>query len=432
MRRICVIGTGYVGLVTGTCLAELGNRVACIDVDEAKIALLRSGGMPIFEPGLAELVQRNTAMNRLCFSTSYAEGMREAEFVFIAVNTPTDGLDGGANLRYVEQAAISIAQHMDHPIIIVNKSTVPIGTGDLVTRLVEEHRATSASFAVVSNPEFLAEGNAVADCFHPDRVVLGSADRAAGDAVASLYLPLRCHIMVTDLVTAEMIKYASNAMLATRVSFMNEIAEICEQLGADVKEVAVGMGYDHRIGATYLEAGLGYGGSCFPKDVKALMHMASTAGCHPQLLQAVTDINSDQRKRAVDKLREACGGLAGKTIGLLGLAFKANTNDMREAPSVEIAGMLLAEGATVQAYDPVAMPTAAALLPGVRLCPDACAAAGGAHALLVVTDWNEFKQLDMEQIKALMATPNLVDGRNVYDGATLRRMGFSYWGTGRN
>ncbi|MGH2518727.1 MAG: UDP-glucose dehydrogenase family protein, partial [Chloroflexota bacterium] len=246
MRRICVIGTGYVGLVTGTCLAELGNRVACIDVDEAKIALLRSGGMPIFEPGLAELVQRNTAMNRLCFSTSYAEGMREAEFVFIAVNTPTDGLDGGANLRYVEQAAISIAQHMDHPIIIVNKSTVPIGTGDLVTRLVEEHRATSASFAVVSNPEFLAEGNAVADCFHPDRVVLGSADRAAGEAVASLYLPLRCHIMVTDLVTAEMIKYASNAMLATRVSFMNEIAEICEQLGADVKEVAVGMGYDHR------------------------------------------------------------------------------------------------------------------------------------------------------------------------------------------
>jgi len=331
MRRICVIGTGYVGLVTGTCFAELGNQVACVDIDRAKVDLLRAGGMPIFEPGLAELVQRNVEMGRLCFTSSYAEGLNEAEFVFIAVNTPTSDGGGGADLSYIEAAARSIGKHLDHDLIIVNKSTVPIGTGDLVAKLVSESCKRDTHFAVVSNPEFLREGSAVADCLNPDRVVLGAVDRAACEAVASLYLSLRCPIIITDLATAEMIKYASNAMLAARISFINEIAEICEALGADVKQVAVGMGYDKRIGSSFLEAGLGYGGSCFPKDVKALMHMASTHGCHPQLLQAVEDINHDQKQRAVDKLARLAGGLKGKTVALWGLAFKPNTDDMREA-----------------------------------------------------------------------------------------------------
>lgn len=433
MHNICVIGTGYVGLVTGTCFAELGNQVACVDIDEAKVKLLREGGMPIYEPGLLELVQRNTTMGRLCFTSSYADGMRDAEYVFIAVNTPTnDENGGGADLSYVEAAARSIGTHLDHGLVIVNKSTVPIGTGDLVAKLVQEECRTDASFAVVSNPEFLREGSAVADCLNPDRVVLGAADRAACEAVAALYLSLRCPIIITDLATAEMIKYASNAMLAARISFINEIAEICEALGADVKQVAVGMGYDKRIGSSFLEAGLGYGGSCFPKDVKALMHMASTHGCHPQLLQAVEDINHDQKRRAVHKVAQLAGGLAGKTVALWGLAFKPNTDDMREAASVEIAKMLMAEGACVKAYDPVAMPVAKTLLPGVELCRDAYQAANNADVVLVITDWNEFKQLDMERVKKSMKAPDIVDGRNLYDGDALREIGFNYLGTGRS
>jgi UDPglucose 6-dehydrogenase len=432
MHRICVIGTGYVGLVTGTCFAELGNEVACVDVDEAKIKLLCSGSIPIHEPGLAELVQRNSAAERLRFTTSYEEGMRDAEFVFIAVNTPSSGNNGGADLKYVEAAAAAIGQHLDHNLIIINKSTVPIGTGGLVAKIVERERKTDARFSVVSNPEFLSEGSAVSDCLNPDRVVLGATDRIAGEAVAALYLSLRCPIIITDLATAEMIKYASNAMLATRISFINEIAEVCEALGADVKQVAVGMGYDKRIGSSFLEAGLGYGGSCFPKDVKALMHMADSAGCHPQLLQAVGEINADQRKRAVDKLKPLLGTLEGKNVGLWGLAFKPNTDDMREAASVDVTKMLLAEGARVRAYDPVAMDTSMGLLPDVEYCHDAYQVAKGADAIMVVTDWNEFKQLDMARVKAAMRTPILIDGRNIYDGATLRELGFTYRGTGRS
>jgi UDPglucose 6-dehydrogenase len=432
VRRICVVGTGYVGLVTGTCFAELGNQVTCVDIDKAKVELLQSGGMPIYEPGLAELVQRNSAMGRLGFTTSYADGMRDAEFVFIAVNTPPSADSGGADLRFVEAAAKSIGQHLDRDLIIVNKSTVPIGTGGLVAQIVQHERKTKARFSVVSNPEFLREGSAVPDCLNPDRVVLGSTDRAAGEAVAALYLSLRCPIIITDLATAEMIKYASNAMLAARISFINEMAAICEALGADVKQVALGMGYDKRIGSSFLEAGLGYGGSCFPKDVKALMHMALTHGCHPQLLQAVEDINNDQRRRAVDKLQELLGSVRGKTVGLLGLAFKPNTDDMREAAAVDIAGMLLAEGALVKAYDPVAMAVAKPLLKDIKYCRDAYQAAEAADALMVVTDWNEFKQLDMPRLKQVMRSPNIVDGRNIYDGNAMREMGFTYRGTGRN
>jgi len=430
LKTICIIGTGYVGLTTGTCLADLGNQVTCLDIDEAKIAKLQRGEMPIYEPGLEELVGRNVAAGRLRFTTSYAEGVPEADFVFIAVNTPS-GPEGEADIVHVRQAARSIAEVLGQRTIIVNKSTVPIGTGDWVTEIVEKHVAPGIEFAVVSNPEFLREGSAVLDCLQPDRIVLGAQDRAAAEAVAQLYLPLRRPIIITDLRTAEMIKYASNAFLATRISFINEIASICEKLGADVKEVAAGMGYDRRIGPAFLDAGLGWGGSCFPKDVKALEHMAAINGCHPQLLRAVMEINRDQRRLVVQKLREALGRLTDKTIGLLGLSFKPNTDDMREAPSLEVAHLLAHEGARLRGYDPVAMPVAARVLPQVTLCATPYELAQEADGLVVVTEWNEFKQLDMARIKTLMRQPVLVDGRNLYDPAEMTRLGFVYRCVGR-
>ena len=430
MKNIAVVGTGYVGLVTGTCLADLGNRVACVDINEQKIEGLKQGVMPIYEPGLEELVTRNVQAGRLSFTTSYVEGLKEAEFVFIAVGTP-EGVDGEADLRYVRMAARSIAEVMDHSMIIVNKSTVPVGTGDWVADIIREHCNGDADFAVVSNPEFLREGAAIGDFLYPDRVVLGSLNREAAEKVAQLYLPLRTTIMTTDLRTAEMIKYASNAFLATRISFINEIATVCEALGADVKEVATGMSYDKRIGHAHLDAGVGYGGSCFPKDVKALAYMAEIKGRHPQLLRAVMEINSYQRRAVVHKLEQALGNLRGKTIGLLGLAFKPNTDDMREAPSAHIARMLQTAGARVRAYDPVAMKVAAREVPGVELAKNAYALAEGCDALVVITEWNEFKQLDLARIRELMDRPVLIDGRNIYDPATMEELGFYYRGVGR-
>ncbi|MCX7681586.1 MAG: UDP-glucose/GDP-mannose dehydrogenase family protein [Anaerolineae bacterium] len=430
MKNIAVIGVGYVGLVTGVCFADLGNRVVCVDINEEKIEGLKKGIMPIYEPGLEELVARNVRAGRLSFTTSYAEGLKEAEFVFIAVGTP-EGVDGEADLQYVRMAARSIAELMDHPMIIVNKSTVPVGTGDWVADIVREYRNSDVEFAVVSNPEFLREGSAISDFMYPDRVVLGSLNREAAEKVAQLYLPLRAPIMITDLRTAEMIKYASNAFLATRISFINEIANICEALGADVKEVATGMGYDKRIGHAFLDAGVGYGGSCFPKDVKALAYMAEIKGRHPQLLRAVMEINNYQRRAVVRKLEEALGTLRGKTIGLLGLAFKPNTDDMREAPSVHIANMLFAAGAKVRGYDPVAMRNARRVAPQIELADDAYSLAAGCDAIVVVTEWNEFKQLDLERIRDLMNRPVLIDGRNIYDPATMRELGFYYRGMGR-
>ncbi len=430
MKNIAIVGTGYVGLVTGTCLADLGNRVACVDINEQKIEGLKQGVMPIYEPGLEELVTRNVQAGRLSFTTSYVEGLKEAEFVFIAVGTP-EGVDGEADLRYVRMAARSIAEVMDHPMIIVNKSTVPVGTGDWVADIIREHCNGDADFAVVSNPEFLREGAAIGDFLYPDRVVLGSLNQEAAEKVAQLYLPLRTTIMITDLRTAEMIKYASNAFLATRISFINEIATVCEALGADVKEVATGMSYDKRIGHAHLDAGVGYGGSCFPKDVKALAYMAEIKGRHPQLLRAVMEINSYQRRAVVHKLEQALGNLRGKTIGLLGLAFKPNTDDMREAPSAHIARMLQTAGARVRAYDPVAMKVAAREVPAVELAENAYALAEGCDALVVVTEWNEFKQLDLARIRELMDRPVLIDGRNIYDPATMKELGFYYRGVGR-
>ncbi len=430
MKNIAVIGTGYVGLVTGTCFADLGNRVTCIDIDERKIAVLREGGMPIYEPGLEEVIRRNVAAGRLTFATSYAEGLKTAEFVFIAVGTPS-GVDGEADLQYVRAAAETIAQTMDHPLIIINKSTVPVGTGDWVADIIRQSQPRAIEFAVVSCPEFLREGSALTDFMNPDRVVLGSLDRDAAEKVAQLHLPLRAPIVLTDLRTAEMIKYASNAFLATRISFINEIAAICERLGADVKEVAAGMGYDKRIGRAFLDAGIGYGGSCFPKDVKALEYMGLLHGAHPALLRTVMEINRDQRRRLVQKLREAVGMLQGKKIGLLGLAFKPNTDDMRDAPSVEIAHMLLREGAKVYGYDPVAREVAERLIPEIGQASDPYDLAAGCDALLLMTEWNEFKHLDFARIRTLMHTPVLIDGRNVYEPDTMREAGFIYHGVGR-
>ena len=430
MRYICIIGTGYVGLVTGACFADLGNQVVCVDIDEDKIAKLNHNVMPIFEPGLEEIVRRNRLVGRLTFTTSYEEGLKDVEFVFIAVNTP-EGMEGEADLRHVRSAAKGIASVLDHDVVVANKSTVPIGTGDLVANIIERHKRPDIKVAVVSNPEFLREGSAVRDCQKPDRVVLGSDDPQAAEKVARLYLALRCPIMITDLRTAEMIKYASNAFLATRISFINEIASMCDQMWADVKEVAEGMGYDRRIGHAFLVAGLGWGGSCFPKDVNALAYMASTHGTHPQLLRAVIDINRFQRQRAIHQLREWLGGLDERQVGLLGLSFKPNTDDMRSAPSIELAHLFHNEGAHVKAYDPAAMENARRLLPEVELCADPYQVAEGCDALIVVTEWDEFRNLDKERLLAAMRQPYLIDGRNIYDAEEMTKLGFVYWGLGR-
>jgi UDPglucose 6-dehydrogenase len=432
MSNICVIGTGYVGLVTGVCFADLGNQVYCLDINKERIDKLNQGIMPIYEPGLEEIVERNIKAKRLFFTTDYETALKDAEFAFIAVGTPS-GVDGEADLQYVRDAAIKIAKTADHPLIVVNKSTVPVGTGDWVADIISKNRdSEKLVFSVVSNPEFLREGSAISDFTNPDRVVLGSLDREAAQNVARLYDALRAPILITDLRTAEMIKYASNAFLATRISFINEIANICDELGADVREVAKGMGLDKRIGHSFLDAGLGWGGSCFPKDVKALAHMAVLHNTQPQLLQAVMDINRNQRRRVVYRLRTVLGGsLNEKVIGILGLSFKPNTDDMREAPGTEIIHLLLNEGASVRGYDPQAMENAARELPKLKLCNDPYQTAEGADALVLMTEWNEFKQLDFEKVYKLLRTPVLVDGRNLWDSKYLRGLGFTYFGIGQ-
>jgi len=622
MKNICVIGTGYVGLVTGTCFSDLGNKVTAIDINEEKIRDLNKGILPIYEPGLGEMVTRNVKAGRLRFTTSYADGLGDADFVFISVGTP-EGVDGEADLQYVRAAAEGIAKTMDHPLIIVNKSTVPVGTGDWVADIVRKSQPKPIDFSVVSCPEFLREGSALADFMHPDRTVLGSTDRKAAEAVAQLFLSLRAPIVMTDLRTAEMIKYASNAFLATRISFINEISLICEKLGADVIEVAQGMGFDKRVGHHFLQAGIGYGGSCFlpeetvfsvnggvtaqtleslfkesgepfqgetvevvtpkntrvlafnletgcpevadvhavtrrpykgtmvtiktsmgrlltvtadhpvilhresgfdivaadevttgdmlvaldslpalegmlepvrayagiggvalgafatrianvagqtvplkvlsvenaevettvysletstgtfigdnnvclhncfPKDVKALAYMAQTHGTHPQLLNAVMEINEFQRKHVILKLHDMLGEVKGKTVALLGLAFKENTDDIRESPALAIASYLLEQGAAVRAYDPVAMEGTARILPQIVMCETPYEVAEGADALVVATPWNEFKSLDMEKICKAMKQPIMIDGRNMYEPDKMHSLGFKYRGVGR-
>jgi len=436
VSNISVIGTGYVGLVTGTCFADLGNNVVCLDIVAEKIEGLKRGELPIYEPGLEEMVKRNIEAGRLTFTTNYDKAVPESDFIFIAVGTP-QGDDGGADLKYVESAARSIAQSLTGDSIIINKSTVPIGTGDWVAGIIEEELSRSgnpkgATFAVVSNPEFLREGQALGDFLHPDRVVLGSTERGSAETVSELYSALKAPMILTDLRTAEMIKYASNAILATRISFINEISQICDALGADVKVVAEGMGYDKRIGPQFLQAGIGYGGSCFPKDVKALAHMAEKSNCHPQLLLAVMDINQDSRRVFVQKVERTLGSVTNRRIGVWGLAFKPNTDDMREAPAIDIIAALVRKGAEIRAYDPVATKQAQYYLPGaVEFCSDPYSVAKDADAILLLTEWNEFKQVDFERVKNMMHQPYLFDGRNLYDPEEMAKLGFTYRSIGR-
>ncbi len=425
-----MIGAGYVGLTSAACLADLGNDVVVVEIDEAKVRSLRRARLHFYEPGLRELVERNTRAGRLTFTTDYADAIPEAEFAFVAVGTP-EGDDGSADLSYVQAAAAQIAEHLTGPLVVINKSTVPIGTGDVVSEVLQR---TNPKFpvAVVSNPEFLREGSAVGDFMRPDRVIIGAHDKPAAEKVAKLYESLGAPVLIYGIYTAEMVKYASNAFLATRISFINEIARISERVDADVKLVAEGMGLDRRIGRAFLDAGIGYGGSCFPKDVKALARIAEHFEYHPEMLHAVMDINRDQRRVAVEKLRQCLGTLRDQTVGLLGLAFKPETDDMREAPSLEIVADLLKAGATVRAYDPAAGERAKALMPEVELKRNAYAVAKGADAVVLVTEWNEFKQLDLVRLKRSMRRPVLVDGRNLYDPQAMRELGFVYRGIGRN
>jgi UDPglucose 6-dehydrogenase len=430
MSRITVIGAGYVGLTTAACFADLGNDVHAVDVDETVVQRLRRAQVPFYEPGLQELVSRGITGGRLCFTTSYAEAVPNAEFIFLAVGTPTSE-SGEADLTQVREAAATLGRHLRSGTLIVNKSTVPIGTGDVVSEIVRKTSSPDTEFVVVSNPEFLREGSAVYDFMHPDRIVIGSHDISSTQRVAELYKPLDARVLATNLYTAEMIKYASNAFLATKISFINEIARVCEKLDADVQVVADGMGMDRRIGRAFLDAGVGYGGSCFPKDVLALTRMSEAIGAHPQMLNAVMEINNSQAALLVDKLHNVVGPLRGLTIGVLGLSFKPNTDDMREAPSLRLIATLLRRGATVKACDPAAAGRAGTLLPEVVMQHDAYEVAQDADALILVTEWNEFRQLDLLRIKNAMKRPVFIDGRNAYEPGEMKSLGFVYQGVGR-
>ena len=430
--KITMVGTGYVGLVTGTCLAESGNEVVCVDKDGAKVAVLESGKVPIYEPGLAELVQRNRRDHRLRFTTNLAEGVSHGQLIFLAVGTPQAD-DGSADLSALWAVADGIAEHARGPKVVVVKSTVPVGTN----RALAERLAKRASVDVASNPEFLKEGAAVDDFMRPDRVVVGVSSERARAVMAELYAPfVRAEqpVLFMDVRSAELTKYAANAMLATRISFMNEMATLCERLGADVDQVRRGVGSDRRIGHPFLFPGVGFGGSCFPKDVRAVMTMARQIGLDFDLLRAVERVNERQKRWLVEKAAKHFGTLAGKTIGVWGLAFKPKTDDMREAPAITVVEGLLGNGAKVRAHDPVAAEVAEKLFHGrgVELTSEPYAAAEGVDALLLVTEWNEFRNPDLARLKATMRHPVLLDGRNVWDAAKCRAAGFTYYGVGRN
>ncbi|HUW37183.1 MAG TPA: UDP-glucose/GDP-mannose dehydrogenase family protein [Rhodocyclaceae bacterium] len=436
--KITVIGTGYVGLVSGTCLAEVGNDVLCVDIDAAKIALLESGGIPIFEPGLAEMVAKNRAAGRLSFTTDVAAALSHGSVVFIAVGTPPDE-DGSADLQYVLAAARSIGRHIDGYKVIVDKSTVPVGTADRVRAAIAEElvrRAVNVDYSVVSNPEFLKEGAAIEDFMKPDRIVVGADDPRAVELMRQLYAPFqRSHerLVVMDVRSAELTKYAANAMLATRISFMNELANLAEKLGADIELVRAGIGADPRIGYQFLYAGCGYGGSCFPKDVRALIKTAHDAGQDLQLLSAVEAANEAQKRVLAAKVVKRFGAdLSGRRFALWGLAFKPNTDDMREAPSLVLIEELLVRGASVCAFDPVAMIEARRLLGDrIAFADTPLAALAGADALLVVTEWKEFRSPDFAAIRARLRQPVIFDGRNLYDPEHLAGMGIEYHAIGR-
>jgi UDPglucose 6-dehydrogenase len=427
--RLCVIGVGYVGLVTGACLADLGNSVICVDVDKKKIQNLNKNILPIYEPGLEELVKRNKT--RLKFTINLKEGIQKSDIIFIAVGTPPKE-NGEADLTYVKDAAKSIGKYINGYKIIVDKSTVPVGMGDLVESIIEDTSKAKKKFDVVSCPEFLREGSALHDFMNPDRIVIGAKNKIAANKVAEIFKPLNTKVIITDLRSAEMIKYASNSFLATKISFINEIANICEKVGADVETVAMGMGLDKRIGRLFLNAGAGFGGSCFPKDVSALINIARSEDYDPILLKAVMEINKIQKKSIITKIKKMLGTVEGRSIGILGIAFKPETDDIREAVSLDVMNALLEKGCRIKAYDPAAIENAKKMIKGVKYVKNAYEVAENAECLVVLTEWNEFKELDLKKIKSLMKSPNIVDGRNIYDPDLVKKLGFNYTGVGRS
>jgi UDPglucose 6-dehydrogenase len=430
--NISVIGTGYVGLVTGAGLADFGNEVICVDIDANKIRALLQGKIPIYEPGLDVIVARNSAEGRLRFSTDLPDAVRQSQAVFIAVGTPPLP-DGSPDMRYVREVAEAIVENMDGPKLIVTKSTVPIGTGQMIQQIAAEQGGPH-KVMVVSNPEFLREGSAIEDFMRPDRVVIGVSDDEAATLMKEIYAPLHTlevPFVVTSVESAELIKYAANGFLATKISFINEVAILCERVGADVQDVARGIGLDQRIGPKFLQAGPGFGGSCFPKDTSAVADIARKYGYEFRIIEAVMDVNQRVKERMVDKIAEAVGDLSGRTIAFLGLAFKPETDDMRDSPAIPIINGVMSRGASVRAYDPEAMERAREVLDGITFCTDAYQAAEGADALVIVTEWNEFRALNLQKIKSLMTQPLLIDLRNIYDPKRVAKEGFSYTSVGR-
>ncbi len=431
--NIAVIGTGYVGLVTGACFAEFGVNVTCVDKEESKIAALKKGIIPIYEPGLEELVKKNVQNKRLSFTTNTVEAVQGALVIFIAVGTPDRG-DGTADLSYIEKVAETIAEHMNGYKVVVTKSTVPVGTGDRIRSIIGGRQKEHFDFDIVSNPEFLREGSAIEDFLRPNRVVIGANSQQAVAIMRDLYRPLyliETPMLITDVPTAEMIKYASNAFLAVKISFINEIANLCEAVGADVQQVAKGMGLDGRIGSKFLHPGPGYGGSCFPKDVSALAQIAQKSGYDFKIVNSVIEVNRRQKERMVAKIEKELGDLKGKQLGMLGLAFKPNTDDMREAPSVYIIRVLQERGAKIIAHDPASMEEAKKVLKDVVYVADPYDVAEGSDAIILMTEWNPFRNLDLDQIKKKLKTPIFIDLRNVYEPKKMAALGFRYTSVGR-
>jgi UDPglucose 6-dehydrogenase len=432
--NICVVGSGYVGLVTGACLADFGMHVTGVDKDTAKIEALREGRVPIYEPGLPTLVRKNMRENRLRFTTDLGPAIEEAQAIFIAVGTPPLP-DGSADLRFIREVATAVGDHLNGYKVIVTKSTVPTGTGKMIEELVAGRNRDGHEFAVVSNPEFLREGSAIEDFMHPDRVVVGTRDPRAVDIMLDIYSPLRVAdvpFVITDVESAELIKYASNGFLATKISFINEMAELCEAFGADIEVVARGMGLDSRIGPKFLHPGPGYGGSCFPKDTRAVAQIAREAGVSFRIIEAVIEANERVKVRMLGKIRDALGGsLRGETVAILGLSFKPETDDVRESPALPIVAGLLEEGATVRCFDPAAMDNSRDLLGGAVFCETSYEAAEGADALVILTEWNQFRALELHRLRELMTQPLIIDLRNIYEPAKIAAAGFRYISVGR-
>ncbi len=428
--NICIIGTGHVGLVTGACFAEIGNKVICIDNNASKIDMLKKGRMPIYEPGSEKLVKDNLAKGRLFFSVDIAEGVKTSEIIFICVSTPRRP-DGGADLSFVEQASREVALTMRDYRLIVGKSTIPVRTSERISYTIETNNPYKVKFDIASNPEFLSEGRAVEDFMHPDRIVIGVSSGRAEELLRKLYQPIKAPIVVTDIKSAELIKHASNSFLATKISFINAISQICERTGADVEKVAEGMGLDKRIGKPFLGTGIGYGGACFPKDIDAFIKIAKDAGYEFRLLDIVREINKEQKEYFVRKVKDTLWNVKDKRIAVLGLSFKPHTDDMRLAPSIDIIKALQAEGALICAYDPQAMKEAEKYLDGIELAEDAYSAMSGSDCLLILTEWDEFKELDLKKVKDLLRQPIIIDGRNIYEPAMLKEVGFRYISVGR-